>query len=238
MEGSANIEAQDNMVDHRFQVMQSTNCPNQNRTKGEWYTATPPLSQCDVGLSPADYFGRTMVENMPDSIKIGVICVAVAGCDIRLFDKEIYQEFDSSYEEDWFLDKIKGYEGNPYECLLGLAKEAQQDGVIKGILLHQGETNTGDNQWPYYVKTIYDNMITDLSLNPETTPLLAGETVNADQGGICSSMNTIISTLPSVIPNAHIISSSACEAQIDSLHFNSSGVRELGKRYALKMLSL
>ena len=81
-------------------------------------------------------------------------------------------------------------------------------------------------------------MLTDLSLDAESTPILVGETVNADQGGVCSSMNEIINKLPETIATAHIISSSGCTAEADSLHFNSEGVRELGKRYAIKMLSL
>ena len=81
-------------------------------------------------------------------------------------------------------------------------------------------------------------MLTDLSLNTESVPLLAGELVHEDQGGICAGMNPIIGKLPEVIPSAHVISSSGCTAREDSVHFNSAGVRELGKRYAEKMFSL
>jgi hypothetical protein len=238
MEGSANIESQDRAVDNRFQVLQSLNCSNLGRNKATWYSAVPPLCQCSSGLSPADYFGRTMVANLRDSIKVGVINVAVAGCDIRLFDKDIYQEYYSTCVEAWFLDKINAYGGNPYEHLITLAKLAQQDGVIKGILVHQGETNTGNTHWPSYVKKIYHDILTDLFLDSDSVPLLAGEVVHADQGGECARMNAIIARLPETIPTAYVISSSGCTAQSDNLHFNSAGVRELGRRYAEKMLSL
>jgi hypothetical protein len=39
---------------------------------------------------------------------------------------------------------VQGYGGNPYQYLVDMAKLAQKDGVIKGILLHQGESNAGD----------------------------------------------------------------------------------------------
>ncbi|WP_175418881.1 sialate O-acetylesterase [Aureibaculum algae] len=236
MEGQGEIEAQDKIVNSRFQVMQAINCLKGDRTKGEWYTATPPLCQCDTGLSPADYFGRTMVEQLPDSIKVAVINVAVGGCDIRLFDKDQYTDYDSKYNEDWFLNKIKGYDGNPYEYLINLAKLAQKDGVIKGILLHQGESNTGDEQWPSYVKKVYTDMLADLSLTSASVPLLAGEVLSTEDS-CCSSMNTIINKLPETIPTAFVISSSGCTAQ-DKAHFDSEGYRKLGKRYAVKMLSL
>ncbi|MGJ8732046.1 MAG: sialate O-acetylesterase [Cellulophaga sp.] len=238
MEGSATIEEEDLKEASRFKVLQSLDCDNLKRKKGEWYTAVPPLTQCYTGLSPADYFGKTMIKNLPDSISVGLVSVAIGGCDIRLFDKDMYTNFDDTYKEDWFTDKVKAYGGNPYKHLIKLAKEAQKKGVIKGVLLHQGESNTGDKQWPSYVATIYNNMLADLNLDATKVPLLAGEMVHKEQGGKCASMNPIVNTLPQTIPTSYVISSKGCEVRKDSVHFNSNGVRELGKRYALKMLSL
>ncbi len=236
MEGQGVIENQDLDVDDRFQVFQALDCPNLGRVKETWYTAVPPNCQCWSRLSPADYFGRTMVENLQDSITIGIINVAVGGCDIRLFDKDIYQDYDSTYVESWFLDKVAAYEGSPYHYLINLAQLAQQDGVIKGILLHQGETNTGNTDWPNYVQKIYNDMLNDLSLEATDVPLLAGEVMSAP-GNCCASMNTIINQLPDVVPTAHVISSSGCTAS-DNAHFDSAGYRLLGTRYAEKMLTL
>ena len=237
MEGQGKIEDQDKVENARFKMMQPIDCPNLERKKGEWYAAIPPLAQCYTGLSPADSFGREMVEKLPDSIQIGVINVAIGGCDIRLFDEDLYLDYDTTYNEAWFTDKIKAYSGNPYQHLVDLAKLAQKKGVIKGILLHQGETNTGDSNWPNYVKIIYDNMINDLQLNANNVPLLVGELVHEDQNGKCASMNSIIATIPSVVPNSHVISSKGCSVKSDDIHFNSEGYRELGKRYALKMMT-
>ena len=238
MEGQGIIEPQDTITNIRFQMMQAIDCPNLNKLEGNWYPAKPPLCQCYSGLSPANSFGKTMIKNLPDSIKIGIINVSVAGSDIRLFDKKLHSNYDSTYKAKWYLDKIANYGGNPYQHLIKLAKLAQQDGVIKGILLHQGETNTGDEEWPWYVKKIYKNTLKDLSLKAKETPLLAGELVHFDQKGKCARMNYIIETLPDAIRTAHVISSKGCSAQGDNVHFNSEGYRELGKRYALKMLSL
>jgi hypothetical protein len=238
MEGQGTIEAQDKTVNSRFKVMQAVTCSNMGRTKGKWYTAVPPLCRCWSGLSPADYFGRTMIENLPASISVGVVNVSVAGCKIELFDKVNYQKYTSTITEDWLKNIIAEYNGNPYAHLVEVAKLAQKDGVIKGILLHQGESNTGDSQWPTKVKAIYNNLITDLGLNPDSVPLLAGEVVHADQGGLCASMNSIIAKLPQTLPNSYVISSSKCTDTADNIHFNSAGYRELGKRYAGKMLSL
>ncbi len=234
MEGQGAIQTQDRSVDERFKVFQVLDCPG--KPDSTWRTAVPPLCQCYSRLSPADYFGRTMIANLPDSVTVGVINVAVGGCDIRLFDKDIYMDYDSTYTESWFIDKVEAYGWNPYQHLIDFARLAQQDGVIKGFLLHQGETNTGQQQWPSYVDKIYTDMLADLSLSADSVPLLAGEVLSAP-GNCCSSMNTIINTLPQTIETSYVISSDDCPGQ-DNAHFNSEGYRIFGRRYAEQMLSL
>ena len=237
MEGHSRFEPQDTIVDNRFQVMAAVDCPNLERTKGNWYTAVPPLTRCRTGITPADYFGRTLLDNLPSNIRVGIINVSVGGCKIELFDKDNYQQYVAE-SPDWLKNMVKEYDGNPYGRLIEMAKMAQKDGVIKGILLHQGESNTGDTEWPVKVKGVYNNLLTDLGLDADSVPLLAGEMVSAEQGGKCASMNAIIATLPETIPNAHVISSEDCDAIPDGLHFSAEGYRELGKRYGTKMLSL
>jgi len=122
---------------------------------------------------------------------------------------------------------IKQYGDNPYDHLVALGRLAQKDGVIKGILLHQGESNNNDKQWPAKVKAVYDNLITDLNLKPESVPLLAGELVHADQKGACASMNAIIAELPKSIPNSNVISSAGCLSRPDRLHFTAAGCGRL-----------
>jgi len=239
MEGFPGIEPQDKTnVDDRFQVLATVDFPKQDRKKGNWYPAGPPLCRPSTGLCPADYFGRTMVANLPKNIRVGVVVVAVGGCKIELFEKNNYQAYASNAPA-WMKSFIKQYDGNPYQHLVDAAKLAQKDGVIKGILLHQGESNTNDKEWPKKVKGVYDNLIKDLNLQVEAVPLLAGEVVNADQHGACASMNRIIDELPKTIPSSYVISSAGCTAlPPDQLHFDPAGYRELGKRYAGQMLSL
>jgi len=238
MEGNARIQPQDTTgVDERFRVLEAVDCPELNRLKGHWYTAVPPLSRCRTGLTPADYFGRTLVANLPNDVRVGIINVAVGGCKIELFDKDNYQTYITKAPQ-WMIGMINQYDGDPYARLVELAKIAQKDGVIKGILLHQGESNPNDSLWTRKVKTVYDNLLKDLHLKAKKVPLLAGETVNADQGGICAGMNKIIATLPQMIKNSYVISSAGCPDAADNLHFTAEGYRMLGKRYAEQMLTL
>ncbi len=238
MEGSAPVENSDFATNDRLLTLQSLDCTNLGREKNKWYVMAPPASQCFSQLSLVNTFGKEMVNTQPSNVKIGIINVAVGGSDIRLFDKDKFEDYDTLAEDPFFQKKITAYGGNPYQHLVNLGLLAKQKGVIKGILLHQGESNNGDTNWPNYVKTVYDNLITDLGLEAAKVPLLAGEVGHTNNGGLAGGMNSIIQTLPTVIPTAHVISSDGVSISSDNVHFDSVGVRELGKRYALKMTSL
>lgn len=126
-----------------------------------------------------------------------------------------------------------------YAWMLDLAKKAQTVGVIKGILFHQGETNTNDQNWKYKVQGIVADLKKDLGLGD--IPFLAGELLYKSNGGpeqgCCSSHNTEINKLPGIIPNAHVIPANGLKGQ-DVAHFTTAAYREFGIRYATKMLEL
>lgn len=238
MEGFPGIpETEKGPVDPRFQVLAAVDFPEMGRAKGHWYTATPPLSRPPAGLSPADYFGRALVAALPEDKKVGVINVAVGGTRIELFDKATRKAYLADAPE-WLHNISSAYDKDPYARLIEMGKLAQKEGVIKGILMHQGESNTGDQEWPGKVKTVYQNILQDLGLEAEDVPLIAGEVVAADQNGKCASMNEIIQTLPQTIPTAHVVSSEGCPDGPDDLHFSPEGYQMLGKRYAETMLPL
>ena len=239
MEAGARPAEQDlDFNDPRFRFMAAVDMPNLGREMGKWYTAVPPICREGNNMGPVDFFGRKMIENLPEEIKVGVINVSVAGAKIELWDKKDYKEYIDN-ERDWMKAIVEQYGGNPYQRLVDMAKIAQKDGVIKGILMHQGESNSEDPLWPERVKKIYDNLCKDLGLNPKETPLLAGELKYEEQDGVCWRFNRdIMPNLPKVLPNAHIISALGCESTGDQFHFNTEGMRLLGYRFADKMLEL
>lgn len=225
----------------RFQVLSAMDCPRLSpaRTMGKWYTANPPLPRCSAGPGIVDWFGRTLIDSLPANIKIGVILLTVVGTKIELYDKQGYQAYlADSKTEPWLVNLAKDYGSNPYARLIEMAKIAQKDGIIRGILLHQGESNVGDAQWPDKVKKIYDDLMKDLSLDPKNVPLLAGEVVNADVGGSAAGANLQIAKLPGVLPNSYVISSSKLTSGGDNLHFSAASHKTFGQRYASTMLSI
>ena len=181
MEGFPGVEQQDKTEDERFQVLAAVDFPKLGRKKGSWYPAVPPLCRESAGLGPADYFGRTLVAHLPKEIRVGVVNVSVAGCKIELFDTTTYEAYAAT-APPWMANIIKGYGGNPYARLVEMAKLAQKDGVIKGILLHQGESNTNDKQWPEKVKAIYNNLLKDLNCESRFPALARGRSRECRSG--------------------------------------------------------
>lgn len=239
MEGNAQWESIDNeYVDPRFQMLATTNFDNPNRQLGNWYTAYCPIVSPVGKLGPTDYFGRTMTAAMPSDVKIGVVAVAMGGAPIEMFDKDKYQSKMNAAPSEWYVTLAKNYYGgNPYGRLVDMAKKAQESGVIKGILLHQGCSNCGDPNWPNMVKKIYQDLLTDLGLNAADVPLFVGEVEYAEMGGSCSSHNNVVANVPNVIPTAHVVSAYGCPGNgTDPWHFNPTGYRILGKRYAYEAL--
>ena len=238
MEGAARPEPQDlEGVDDRFQMMAAVDDAQRGRKMGEWYKALPPLCRENTGLTPVDYFGRTLTENLPQNVRVGVITVAIGGIHIQGFLNDSIKAYVKR-APGWMKPMLAAYNNNPYERLVSLAKKAQQQGVIKGVLMHQGESNTGDPKWAGMVQLVYDNLLGDLQLKPEEVPLLAGEVVQANGEGLCVAMNKQINELPQTLHTSQVISSKGCSNGPDRLHFDAAGYRELGRRYGERMLEL
>jgi hypothetical protein len=173
-----------------------------------------------------------LVDSLPSTIKIGIINVAVAGCAIEMFDKDKYQSYlNLSTTASWLVAIANLYGGNPYSRLVEMAQAAQKDGVIKGILLHQGESGTGisGDTWSTEVKKIYSDLIKDLSLDSNKVPLLAGDFTND---------NNHTSVVWSIANSKkyYSVSSDGCGVNSTGIHFSSAGYRSLGKNYADSML--
>jgi alpha-L-fucosidase 2 len=240
-------------VDPRFQVMTAvsgsykiSNTQNEQRAQGQWYKAVPPLARNNLGLSPADYFGRTLVAGINDqNVKVGVIVVAVAGAAIEGFEKGSGANNYLNTQQDWMKNTAKLYDNNPYQRLLEMAKEAQKTGVIKGIIMHQGESGAASGNWAQKVKGIYENLLNDLELQANSIPFLAGQPYGASSNqnnagtinGLCNTLNTNLAGDASK-KVCHVVSSSGCGHGGDNLHFSYEGYKTLGEHYGEKMLEI
>lgn len=226
MEGVPTPEDPDEVENPRVKVLAYDNCQALGRTYNEWAVASPPLHSCWAGVGPGDSFGKALADALPDAT-IGLVPNAISGADIDMFRKDVVSsrrdEFTIAPDDHW---------SGAYEPMLARAKLAQQTGVIRGILLHQGESDNGSPQWLDKVKDIVDDLRADLNI-PDV-PLLAGELLYS---GCCAGHNSLVAQLPDVVDDAHVISADGLQGMA-VYHFDLAGQRELGARYAEKMLEL
>ena len=234
MAGQAPIEEQDLNVSDRYLSMATTD--GADRKLGTWRKAVPPLCRADAHLGPADWFGRTLIDVVPENVRIGIVSVAVEGCPITFFDKDQNAPLIAKEDRDWMNGILDQYGRDPYERLLSMAKIAAKDGVIKGILLHQGETDAYNDKWRKTLRKIYRDLQQELQFDSTAVPLLVGEVVRGEYGGICGHANPTINDIANHYPNTYVVSSEGCMPSDDNLHFSSEGYRMLGRHYALRYL--
>ena len=224
------------LASHNANASQRSGKTNQSIKMGEWAAAIPPMFHAFENLSPADYFGRAMVDSLP-GVTVGMIPVAIGGVSIRAYLPDQYQAYfngDGSSFKGWAND----YGGNPMARILELGKKAKEVGVIKGILFHQGESDGTDDNWRNNVYKTYKIIIDELGLDENEVPFVAGELLQ-EGNNCCGSKNGGIAQLKSKFKKFGLASSKGLQGNgRDPYHFGRAGVIELGKRYCSEMLKL
>ncbi len=230
MAGAGTIEAQDRNSHPKVQVMQDISCSSIATPYGQWRPATPPLIYCPGGLGPGDYFGRGMGDAAPGGVTIGLVGAAYPGAKIEYFMKDCatYNACQPPF------GPVAGAPNNGtsgYAWIMDLATKAQQRGVIKGIIFHQGESNGGQSDWPSKVNKLVTSLRADLGLKANEVPFVAGEL-------LCCGLNQYIQQIPNVVQNGHWVSAAGLKDKGDGIHFDTESNRELGRRFAAKMLEV
>ncbi|MDR0232641.1 MAG: carbohydrate binding domain-containing protein [Dysgonamonadaceae bacterium] len=269
MQGPGAIRPQDKTgIPDRLQILNvvAGQYDGQTRNKGQWYKAVPPLiisgslqhysGNCTIGLSPADYFGRTVVAQTPENVKVGIIAVANGDLALAAYRKTKGADYfapgqggtgresgrpSDTERQGWTRYTGAGY-ASLYDAIITNVKLAQsQGGEVKGIILHQGESGRGltDLTWGNMLKEIYNDMLADLGLEANSIPILCGQTYNGGSG-LTNGALANNAAIQAFIPKAYIVSSSGCAARLcpnsDNTHFGSEGLELLGTRYGEEML--
>jgi hypothetical protein len=227
MVGSPKAEAEDQAEIPRVQVLAYDNCPNLGRSYNEWYPAKAPLHGCHDGVGPGQQFARAISAAYPQA-RIGLVPLAINGVDIDFFMKGVV-----STRRREFRIPPDNERAGAYEWVLERARLAQRAGTIRGILFHQGESDTGNAPWVGKVKKMVADLRSDLALGE--VPFVAGELLHS---GCCGKWhNRLIAELPGEITNSRVVSAEGLGGH-DSAHFDLAGQRELGARYGAAMLEL
>jgi hypothetical protein len=213
MAGRAPLDSASKTIDPQIFMLDKNN---------QWIPATDPVhfdKPGVAGVGPAISFAKTMLGSNR-KIKIGLIPCALGGSPIRVWEP------DSVY-----LEKF-----HPYDDAVARARIAMQQGVLKGILWHQGESDNypqGAAVYPEKFRILIKRLRTDLRL-PEL-PVVAGEIGYFNKGNV---INKVIDALPAQVPHMAVVSAEGLADKGDKTHFDTPSTRELGKRYALAMQKL
>ena len=190
----------------------------------EWVPASEPLhfdktiAAAGIGAS----FAQTMADASPD-ITIGLIPCAVGGTPLSRWQKD----------------------GDLYNAAVTRLKIAQQSGTLKGILWHQGESDSGSESTANSYAERCGQMIRDLRHDAGTNaPFVAGELgrfLAEEKGGkpnYWKRVNEQLHSLPSTVPLTAVVSSAELTHHGDQVHFGTESLRIFGKRYAAAMQTL
>ena len=190
---------------------------------GKWVPAVDPIhfdkpKIAGVGLGKT--FGITLAEKNPE-ITIGLIPCAVGGSPIFVWEPGQHYEPTKSY---------------PYDDALKRAKTAIKYGVIKGILWHQGESDSKPGKAEVYEKKLHiliQRLRNELK-NPEL-PFIAGQLGHSSEKPANPSkdiINRFFEDLPQKVKYTGFVSSEGFTFNKDNVHFDSKSLRESGRRYA------
>lgn len=192
--------------------------------EGEWHPATDPLhfDKPVAGVGPGLSFAKAMVPK-EGGVRIGLIPCAVGGTSIKLW---VPGAFDSVTRT------------HPYSDMLGRVKAAQKDGVLKGILWHQGEADLrAADAYAGLLGELIERIRKDCGAD---VPFVAGEVSsfksNTAEGA--KGINAAIQSLEGKTGRFGWVSSEGLAHKGDEVHYDSASARVLGARYAAKMVEL
>lgn len=164
-----------------------------------------------IGASFADEYAKHFKEN------VGLIPCADGGTSLS----------------EWMPGEIL------YDNAVNNAKLAQRTSEIIGILWHQGENDSLNEEDAVTYQERFIRMITQLrsDLGNDTLPVVVGELgtfAPTYQNGILKYtdiVNEALKTMPLEIKKCGFVSSEGLEHRGDNIHFNSKSYRIFGKRY-------
>ncbi len=194
--------------------------------ENKWAPGTDPLhfDKPIAGVCLGTSFAAVMAEANPD-ITIGLIPCAVGGTPLSRWEKG----------------------GDLYQQAVERAQAAMQAGTLKGILWHQGESESGSEERSRTYAARLSKMVGELrqELDAPQVPFVAGELGQfrrqESQDGkptFWKLVNEQINSLPQTLPHSGSVSSEGLDHKGDHVHFDTAALREFGLRYAARMKEL
>jgi hypothetical protein len=126
-----------------------------------------------------------------------------------------------------------------YKNAVARAKAAARCGVLKGVLWHQGESDSTDELAPTYAARLAD-MLTKLraDLGDSDLPIVVGEVGRFRKQPATLQLNAQLHKVAKLVPLVACASSADLTHNGDSTHFDAPALKEFGRRYAAKIIEL
>ncbi|EDY84226.1 conserved domain protein [Verrucomicrobiia bacterium DG1235] len=188
--------------------------------EGRWVVAKDPLhwdkSVAGVGLGLS--FAREYLKDHP-GVTIGLIPAACGGSPI------------SSWEAGAYFDQT---DSHPYDDALKRVSRATQDGTLKGVLWHQGESDSHEGLSDLYEAKL-EGLIKRFRVewDREDLPVILGQLgqFEVKWGKHIEEVNRATKRVAKRLEHVGFVSSKNLESKGDALHFSSAALQEFGKRY-------
>ena len=177
----------------------------------------PERTGLDCGLS----FAKALIKKIPDSVSILLIPTAVGGSSI------------SQWLNDSLYRNVKLFSN-----FLAKVEIGKQNGSIKGILWHQGESDANEKNISFYKQRL-GLLLSKFrtAVGNHELPVLIGELGSfAEDPANFTLINKAIHEYAAEDKNSRIIPTKDLKDKGDRLHFNSKGQRIMGKRFAEEYL--
>lgn len=211
MAGRGIVEAQDKQPHPRVLTLDK---------QGRWVPAVDPIhfDKPIAGVGLGTTFGRVMAEREP-GVTIGLIPCAVGGTPISRWQPG----------------------ADLYEAALKRARAAAPSGVFKGVLWHQGESDSGKEETGKVYAAQLDAMIAawrkDLAV--AELPVVVGQLGEFYvRGAGVKLVRAALETLPARVKHTAFVPATELNHKGDMVHFDAASYREFGRRYAAAMVKL
>lgn len=218
MAGRGTVTPEDKVPNPRVLMLNQT---------GEWVPAVDPMHFDKpevVGVGLGRTFGLTIAEAAP-GVTIGLIPCAVGSSPIDVWKPDAYFAATKSH---------------PWDDAMKRAKTALQAGTLKGILWHQGESDSTAVLAPTYEGKLRD-LIARFRVELPTVPFIVGELGHFPESPwdeFRTKVDRAQRDVASSVARVAYVSAEGLKHKGDKLHFDADSYREFGRRYAAAYLKL
>jgi hypothetical protein len=197
--------------------------------EGRWVPAVDPMhfdKPAVVGVGLGRTFGLEIAKATP-GVTIGLIPCAVGGSPVETWEPGAFDAATKTH---------------PWDDAMARARLALPAGTLKGILWHQGESDSTPERAGLYGQRLHaliDRFRSELAA--AAVPFIAGQMgifPESPWSGEKTIVDRVHQDLPAQVKGTAFVSAAGLTHKGDKVHFDAASYRELGKRYAAAFLAM